>query len=200
LRPSGRPFTPSRFLLVIASGHCPSFNCGYVNFPVFWFFDAAIGPSHAPLRQRIPSNLRVRCLPVGECGSWHVLIPRIWRKKSNVKTSVLRQVIWPASSHPRRSRRKVPGAHALRRPPACFRDAVMCRMLRQSERISGSGRFPWDFPARNMINHTRNYRLILVGFLDVAQTLKSASGDAIRARCRMPSVAPATRFYDVRHR
>jgi hypothetical protein len=40
--------------------------------------------------------------------------------------------------------------------PACFRDAVVCRLPRQNETKSGSGRFPWDFPARGLIRSHKN--------------------------------------------
>jgi len=59
-------------------------------------------------------------------------------------------------SRSERLRRQVPGAHALRRPPVCLRDAGVCRLPRQSEMKSGFGRFPWDFPARNSIRPHNN--------------------------------------------
>jgi hypothetical protein len=54
-----------------------------------------------------------------------------------------------------------PWAHALRRPPACFRDDVVRRLPRQSERKPGSRRFPWDFPARNWIQSS-SFRIAMI--------------------------------------
>jgi hypothetical protein len=93
------------------------------------------------------------------------------------KTAAHRWVIYPASSHTRRSRRQSPGAHALRRPPVCFRDDGVCRLLRQSERKSGSGRFPWGLPARNW----NGGRHCVVG-VALNNRLKQPAGRSLSAR------------------
>jgi hypothetical protein len=85
----------------------------------------------------------------GECGSSHVFIPRIRRicplEKPPPADGSFASLLRVLDGQ----RRQAPGAHARSRPPACFRDDVVCRRLRQSERKSGSGRFPWDLPACN---------------------------------------------------